>query len=216
MAKDWRRLSLSFDPEHDRKISKLRKKLIPYAPESIGIREILLQLADGCSGMLQSVAMLHGYQVVPLGQRGATPTPLDQAPREEEEKKETKEKKKKEAGLAPLSISKEIIDYLNKAAGTSVKHKTPSHRRLIQARLNDGHTVQDFKTVIDKKCKEWLGKTMQTNLKPSCLFAACHFDDYLGQLDAVDPGQQSMFKPQKQSAHQDYKPEPGRTDGNDF
>jgi hypothetical protein len=29
-------------------------------------------------------------------------------------------------------------------------------------------------------------------------------------------GQQSMFKPATQSAHQDYTPEPGRTDGNDF
>ena len=128
------------------------------------------------------------------------------APVSSSQKEEEKSKKKKETGLAPLAVSKEILGYLNATAGTNVQHKAVSHRRLIQARLNDGATVEDFKTVIRKKCAEWLGKTMQTNLKPSTLFAACHFDDYLGQLEPVGGGQGRQSTVELQGTQQDFAP----------
>lgn len=46
---------------------------------------------------------------------------------------------------------KEIVDYLNQAAGTSFKAKTPKTVRQIKARLKEGFSIDDFKTVIDKR-----------------------------------------------------------------
>ena len=52
--------------------------------------------------------------------------------------------------------------------------------RLINGRLSEGYTVDDFKIVIDKKCKEWKDDAkMSSFLRPSTLFAPSHFDEYL-------------------------------------
>ena len=79
-------------------------------------------------------------------------------------------------------IVSEIVDYLN--------DKTKSHYQargktfeLINARLNDGYTVDDFKKVIDKKYKEWKGTPYEKFLRPSTLFAPGHFEEYLNQPD---------------------------------
>jgi uncharacterized phage protein (TIGR02220 family) len=45
----------------------------------------------------------------------------------------------------------EIIDYLNETAFTSYKPTTRKTKQLIQARLSEGFTVEDFKKVIDPK-----------------------------------------------------------------
>lgn len=182
-GKKWRRVTLSFDPEHDKAITKLRRELFPFAPESIGLREILLQIASGCGNALQSAAEIHGLRVVPLGEweamskARAIPEGIDLEKKEEEGKK----KKKREVRLAPLAISEEVIGYLNEQAGSGQRPSAKSHRRLIQARMDDGATVEDLKTVIRKKCAEWKGTDMAGNLKPSCLFGASNFEGYLGQ-----------------------------------
>ena len=126
----------------------------------------------------------HGSARECTGTTNPDPTPAQArtVPEKEEEKK-----KEEEARLAPLSISKEVIGYLNKMAGPSSKQRpaAKSHRKLIQARLNDGATVDDLKTVIRKMCAQWADSKMAGNLKPSCLFRASNFDGYLGQPDAV-------------------------------
>jgi hypothetical protein len=51
--------------------------------------------------------------------------------------------------------------------------------------LNEGFTVDDFKTVIDNKVAEWKGDAkMDQYLQPSTLFAPSHFDGYLNQKAA--------------------------------
>lgn len=73
----------------------------------------------------------------------------------------------------------EIIDYLNLKAGTSYRTNSKSTQQHINARLAEGFTVEDFKTVIDKKCSEWLGDSkMQQYLRPSTLFGT-KFEAYL-------------------------------------
>lgn len=73
----------------------------------------------------------------------------------------------------------EIVDYLNAKAGTRYKASTASTRRLIKARLNEGFTLEDFKTVIDKKCAEWLTNSkMEQYLRPETLFGT-KFEGYL-------------------------------------
>src|SRR5699024_9350743 len=44
----------------------------------------------------------------------------------------------------------EIVTYLNDAADKRYKHTTSKTKTLINARLNENFTVDDFKTVIDK------------------------------------------------------------------
>lgn len=72
-----------------------------------------------------------------------------------------------------------IIAYLNEKAGTNYRSTTKGTQRLINARLAEGFTVDDFKAVIDKKCAEWQGGEMQQYLRPETLFNGTKFESYL-------------------------------------
>lgn len=78
------------------------------------------------------------------------------------------------------NIYKEAIDYLNQKAGTKYKSSSKNTTKHIKARLNDGYTLEDFKTVIDKKCSEWLNTDMEKYLCPDTLFGS-KFEKYLNQ-----------------------------------
>jgi uncharacterized phage protein (TIGR02220 family) len=72
-----------------------------------------------------------------------------------------------------------IVSYLNEKAGTKFKHTTGKTKSAIKARMAEGFTVDDFKTVIDKKCAEWIGDPkMEKYLRPSTLFGT-KFEEYL-------------------------------------
>ena len=73
----------------------------------------------------------------------------------------------------------EIIEYLNLKTGSKFKPTTKPYIQAIRARLKEGYTVDDFKTVIDKKCREWKGTKLEKYLTPKTLFAPSHFDTYL-------------------------------------
>ncbi len=82
-----------------------------------------------------------------------------------------------------IDIDKEIyisiVSYLNEKAGTKFKHTTAKTKTAIHARLSEGFTVDDFKTVIDKKCAEWIGdEKMEKYLRPETLFGT-KFEGYL-------------------------------------
>ena len=77
-------------------------------------------------------------------------------------------------------IYKEIIDYLNIVLGTNYRYTTKKTQDSIKARLNEKFTVDDFKTVIDKKAKEWKGTDMEIYLRPETLFGT-KFEGYLNQ-----------------------------------
>lgn len=72
----------------------------------------------------------------------------------------------------------EIINYLNEKAGTHFRERTPKTKKYINARFNEGFTLEDFKTVIDKKCAEWLGTKFEPYLRPETLFGT-KFESYL-------------------------------------
>lgn len=74
----------------------------------------------------------------------------------------------------------EIIDHLNLRTGSHYKSTTPKTVTLINARLNENFSVEDFKTVIDKKCVEWMNTDMQKYLRPETLFGT-KFESYLNQ-----------------------------------
>ena len=92
---------------------------------------------------------------------------------------------------------KEIVEYLNSAIGSHYKPSVEKTRTFIRARLREGFTVDDFKTVIDKKTKAWLGnREMQKFLRPETLFGT-KFEGYLNEQEAykfVGNKQESSFE----------------------
>ena len=85
-----------------------------------------------------------------------------------------------DADKSRLTEIKEIVQYLNDKCGTRYRYQTKGTREHINARLKEGYTVDDFKTVIDKKFEEWHGTDMEKFLRPETLFAG-KFESYLNQ-----------------------------------
>lgn len=88
----------------------------------------------------------------------------------------TKELSKKE--INTKEIYNIVVSYLNEKAGTNFKVKSKNTQQHIHARIQEGFTVEDFKTVIDKKCAEWKGTDFEQYLRPATLFGA-KFEGYL-------------------------------------
>lgn len=75
----------------------------------------------------------------------------------------------------------EIIDYLNKKASTKFKSSSEKTKKAINARINEGYKLEDFKKVIDVKCKKWLkDPKMADFLRPETLFGN-KFEGYLNE-----------------------------------
>lgn len=82
-----------------------------------------------------------------------------------------------------IETVKEIVEDLNKVCNTSYKHSSAKTRVLIKARLNDGFTVKDFKTVHMKKAQEWRSNSeMVKFLRPETLYGN-KFEGYLQQKE---------------------------------
>lgn len=80
---------------------------------------------------------------------------------------------------------KDIIEYLNKVLGTKYKYSADYIKKHINARLSEGYTLEDFKTVIDKKYKTWSGTEMAKYLRPETLFGT-KFASYLNELEGEE------------------------------
>lgn len=82
---------------------------------------------------------------------------------------------------------KDIVEYLNNKIGAHYKPNGKKMKELIKARTNEGYTVKDFKTVIDKKFKSWGNDPkMSLYLRPSTLFGT-RFGEYLNEYQAESP-----------------------------
>lgn len=85
----------------------------------------------------------------------------------------------------------EIMQFFNDTCKCNYKSTSNSTINLISARLKEGFSVQDFKTVIQYKYLNWginpvkfsNGKYSDEYLKPSTLFASKNFEDYLQQAN---------------------------------
>ena len=79
----------------------------------------------------------------------------------------------------------EIINCLNDALGSNYKPNTKKTKDLIHARLSEGFTVDDFKTVIYKKTKQWINDPKMIKfLRPETLFSN-KFEGYLNEKEAL-------------------------------
>ena len=92
----------------------------------------------------------------------------------------------------------EVISYLNTVTGKKYKGKSTGHRKIISARLREGFTVSDFKTIIDKKYLDWHNTEYEKYLTPSTLFCTKHFEDYLNQEVRTKPRTKSNQIPDPQ------------------
>lgn len=75
-------------------------------------------------------------------------------------------------------IYKYIVEYLNQKAGTNYKASSKKTQTCIHARLAEGYTLDDFKTVVDKKCADWMGTEWEKYIRPETLFGT-KFESYL-------------------------------------
>ena len=106
---------------------------------------------------------------------------IDTGPQEEEEEEEEKEEKNN-------NIVIDIIEYLNLIADKSYKHNSKSTIKYINARIEDGFVLDDFKKVIDIKVNQWKDdKKMNKFIRPETLFSN-KFEGYLNEESTNNNG----------------------------
>ncbi|MEK3947299.1 conserved phage C-terminal domain-containing protein [Paenibacillus sp. FSL H7-0703] len=137
-----------------------------------------------------------GVQSSPSEGSNHTPRGGDDSP----PKKESINKNIKKGEIALPSIHEEIISYLNSKTGKKYSSKVKTNKELINGRISEGRTIDDFKYVIDTKCSHWLNDPkMCQYLRPATLFRPSNFDNYLNQQPTEqednNPGQ--MTKDEK-------------------
>lgn len=74
----------------------------------------------------------------------------------------------------------EIMNYFNHVMHSKHTCRNKNTRSLVNARLDEGFTVEDFKKVIDIKWSHWHDNEMRLYLRPRTLFSG-KFEDYLNQ-----------------------------------
>jgi uncharacterized phage protein (TIGR02220 family) len=85
----------------------------------------------------------------------------------------------------------EIINYLNLSTGQKYRVDSKVTIALIELRMKDGYSVDDFKQVIFNKSKAWLNSNMQIYLKPQTLFGN-KFEGYLNEVSFVEKNKQEQ------------------------
>ena len=81
------------------------------------------------------------------------------------------------------ALVRDVIAYLNEKTGKRFSPKSAVANRTIKARLNEGYTLDDFRTVIDKKVRSWKNDArMAQYLRPETLFGT-KFDGYLNEVE---------------------------------
>ena len=95
-----------------------------------------------------------------------------------------------ESNILSSETIKEIINYLNLKANTKYRYTANTTKELIRLRWDEKNTLDDFKTVIDKKCAEWIGTEFEKFLRPSTLFST-KFEGYLNQ-NIIKPKSKSI------------------------
>lgn len=99
----------------------------------------------------------------------------------------------------PKSIDKNkeliehIIDYLNQQTNRSYTNKAKDAVRAINARISEGHRLEDFKKVIDIKTKQWMGTEFENYLRPITLFGT-KFNSYINERPTETNNQSAIAR----------------------
>jgi uncharacterized phage protein (TIGR02220 family) len=82
----------------------------------------------------------------------------------------------------------EILNFLNTKTGRDYQ-PVSANLDLIVARLREGYSSDDIRSVVAKKCREWSGdEKMAPYLRPATLFNRTKFAQYQGELQKVPNG----------------------------
>ena len=84
-------------------------------------------------------------------------------------------------------MTKAVLSKLNGLCGTRYKATSEKTKGLVKARMNEGFTLSDFETVIEKKTAEWTGTEYEKFLRPETLFGP-KFESYLNQKSTKKGG----------------------------
>ncbi len=80
-----------------------------------------------------------------------------------------------------LSMIDGIVSYFNEVCGTNYKSSTASTRKHINARIKEGFSFTDFKTVINFLFNKWSqDQKMKDYLRPETVFGT-KFEGYLNR-----------------------------------
>ncbi|WP_144558503.1 conserved phage C-terminal domain-containing protein [Shouchella miscanthi] len=80
----------------------------------------------------------------------------------------------------------EIINHLNTVADKNFSPGSKKTNSLIKTLIEEGYSLEDFKTVIERKTKQWKNDPKMDNyLRPITLFAASNFESYLNEKDVI-------------------------------
>ena len=126
---------------------------------------------------------------------------------------EKEKEKEKEKDINILSSETEdIVAYLNKKTKKNFRASTKSTQNHIKARLKEGYSLEDFYSVIDVKCKQWLSDPkMSAYLRPETLFSPGHFEAYLNEAprkakeqipEVIDPEEEARQKAWEEGFHE--------------
>ncbi|MFS0575080.1 conserved phage C-terminal domain-containing protein [Sporosarcina sp. 179-K 3D1 HS] len=127
----------------------------------------------------------HGEGQIALSEEGNLHSPIT---------KELKNNKKDIVETRP-DVVVEVIDYLNERTGKSFKTNSKSTGRMIGGRLSEGYTLDDFKSVIETKARQWSADPrMRHYLRPSTLFAPTNFENYLNEAPAREPERKQVHR----------------------
>lgn len=91
------------------------------------------------------------------------------------------------------TISLQTVLYLNAKTGKHFRPTNKAAKRCINARLNEGYTLDDFCKVIDIKAAEWTGTDYEKYLNPETLFGN-KMDKYLNQPVQKPPEDKRLSK----------------------
>lgn len=137
---------------------------------TFGCQTVAERLPDGCQTVASGKdsigkASIGEYKRHIVEQNSTLPPPL---PDEEPPEK-------------PKIPYQEIVECLNRNAGTHYKYTTGKTQTLIHARFAEGFTLEDFRTVIEAQCREWSqDKRMERYMRPETLFGT-KFEGYLNK-----------------------------------
>lgn len=127
-----------------------------------------------------------------VGQRIANGSPSGRQPPEVEVEVEVEVEAKFKtplSGSAPSGaehrrLAGEILDYLNKSAGKRFR-PVDANIKLIVARLREGYTAEELKTVVCRQVLLWGDDhKMMEFLRPATLFNSTRCAQYAGELEA--------------------------------
>lgn len=105
------------------------------------------------------------------------------------------DKKRREEDKNIINVGfKEVLGYLKTVTGRNFRESND-----LKARLKD-FSIDEIKSVIDYKAKEWMGSDMQKYLRPSTLFNKTKFEGYLNDSNQLVPTEASNESRSKQSA----------------